>query len=197
MEKNQYILPTCWGNWHSSSAVVVSHTANSYDIPRVCEKLTHQKFHTKSLCRSCVGGGWGKDTRVTKWQSKKWTNYSSLWWMVDNCGLFTALDCCSNFWGYSGQTCVTVPDCVCNCWLGERSRRVKVQRTPPPLSLYGSGQSLPNLSSFLHSCNWPANQRWWPRPHARLTGHYALTTQNCFLIKWASTCCHQVSNLWF
>ena len=57
--KNQYILPTCWGNWHSSSAVMVSHTANSYDIPTVCEKLTHQKIRTKSLCCSWVGGGGG------------------------------------------------------------------------------------------------------------------------------------------
>ena len=79
-KETQYILPTCWGNWHSSSAVVVSPTANSYDIPRVWEKLTRRKLCTESLCCSWVGGGWRRDTRVMRWQSKRWTNHSSLWW---------------------------------------------------------------------------------------------------------------------
>ena len=57
--------------------------------------------------------------------------------------IYSTYCCSSNFWGYGGQTCVTVPDddqeeewevcvcvCVCVCWLGERRRRVKVQRIP-------------------------------------------------------------------
>ena len=80
---------TSWGNWHSSSAVMVSHTANSCDIPGVCEKLTHQKICTMGLCSSWVGGGWGRDTRVMRWQVQEMDKLQSL--VVDTCDLSITL----------------------------------------------------------------------------------------------------------
>ena len=84
-----------------------------------------------------------------RWQVQKVHKLQFL--VVDTCDLFIAL-CCSNFWGYGGQTCVTVPDddqeeewevcmcvcvcvcvsvCVCVCvFAWRKARRVKVQRIP-------------------------------------------------------------------
>ena len=127
------------------------------------------------------GGGGAGDTRVMRWQSKKWTNYSSLWWTPVTYLLHLIVAVTSE------RNCTWKKNekCVCVCELS------------PSIALVNHSNPF-----FLPPRSWPADQssKWWwwrPRPRARLTGRYALTIQNCFLIKWASTRCHQASNLWF
>ena len=73
---------------------MVSHTANSYDIPTVCEKLTHQKIHTKSYAAlewEGVEEGYQGDEVAEQEMDKL------QFLVVDICYLFTTLNCRSNF----------------------------------------------------------------------------------------------------
>ena len=82
---------------------MVSHTANSYDIPTVCEKLTNQKIRTKSLCCSWEGrggGGGGVEEGHHGDEVAEQEMDKLQFLVVDTCDLFTTLNCCSNFWGY-------------------------------------------------------------------------------------------------
>ena len=68
-----------------------------------------------------------------------------------------------------------------------RRQRLRPYNPPPPLSV-------------CLLCSWPADRSEFKvmvAAAAHSDGRYALTTQNCFLIKWASTRGNQASNLWF
>ena len=66
-----------------------AHTANSFDIPWVCEKLIPQTIHTMDLYSFWVGAGWGRDTMVMRWQVQKMGKLQFL--VVDTGNLFIAL----------------------------------------------------------------------------------------------------------
>ena len=71
---------------------MVSHTANSYDIPTVCEKLTNSHQEPMLLLR---GRGVGEGYQGDEVAEQKMDKLEFL--VVDTCDLFMTHNCCSNF----------------------------------------------------------------------------------------------------
>ena len=123
------VLPPWWGNWHSRSAVMVSHTANSYDIPGVWEKQTLRAPRAYApLEWEGLGEGYQGDVMASARDGQTtvpcgghlwpiystYCCYSNLWWyMVVKCVL------CAWWWPRRrmGSVCVLFTVCVCVCRL--------------------------------------------------------------------------------
>ena len=114
------VLPPCWGNWHSRSAVMVSHAANSYDIPGVWEKQTLRAPRAYAPVEwEGLGEGYQGDEMASAWDGQTTVPCGGHLWPI-----YSTYCCCSNLWWvYGGQMCVVClmvtrkknGKCVCVC----------------------------------------------------------------------------------